>query len=1316
MLRLTYSNRSELNLARLAEEIRRHQHQRPLAPIQIVVPHRSVELWLRQGLAQALGVAANLEVMQLKRFVLRLVEARRADVPLRLIDAEVMLDQLLAAFFEPEALGADADLEPLARYFGRAAEASAPLCRFQMASALARLFDEYALSRDFLSRWERGERAGFERAAARSCEAWQAALWRLVRARLDALGARQACRYVLPGELCGLGDLALTKPTFLFGISHMALAYHRLVDHLARRSAFDLGVYALNPCAEFWEQLPAGFELGRRPARRAMSPQAEDGARPALDSDAGHPLLQAWGRPGRENVRVLNEVTGCDFEDAFEVRDAPATLLEALQQDILFNAPAPRQLAPAQVAADASLRILDCASVQRECEAIAGEIARALRGDASLRFGEVAVLVAGREASAYFTHLTSALTALQIPVCLSDLPIERSSRLAEAARLLADLPLSRFTRSDLIGVLSHPALRGHVKGLDRGALPALIDELGIFYGAERADQAESYLTQRARHSAGAAPRDLDLFNWDQGLKRLALGKAMRARAEGDGSPFEMDTPDGTRRCWPVAAPMAFDGQLDKWALLVRALIADARLAAEGNRPDRPGSWRTLGEWARFLDALLATYLFAEEDAEVQEREILRRAARAIGNRALFARGRAGELGRPQRVPYRIACELLRQKLDGLRGRAGNFLLDGVAISPFQPQCALPFRHIFVMGLGAGDFPGQTCRDPLDLRREKVGAHAGQQLGRFDVFERERAQYLFLETLLSAREHLVLSFVGRDQVTGSALDPSPVIADLERALRLYAPGRRFREVLPAQRSDLILFPSLAALLGPEGAPVPARADFPALPEARREATSLALRALLERLNPEGMARASRRGTLLTRADFDEIVAPLGETSRAAAWAIASALDLLPAEALEGADGARAEMCERALSISNLRGFLDNPAQQSAATLLQLRQERDEASEDALASLDDERFTFEDRKLERAEVLRAQISALIAEAPEVWRGARAELFQRAGACGGSARKAARGAGKAVQRAEAEAAFSEVAAPLLHWLKARGEVALDELMGAGKFPAGIFGQAEREKLFAILEKWAFGFMSLEGLEGLDFCRTCFGEADEFEAIGDRRPAIDLGDIGLPSGQKVRARLRGATGLIGYRGERPCHALFFKPAKAFRQADRLRGFVDLLACLAAGAAPPDMGSGFRCSVICGSGEAKTFEFSEISAGDARSYLRGLAEELLGGPNAYWLPGESVIASMSKSARATKSLRARLREARQCPGPLRQAEVDALPQPSDDVLRRALFPAACPAARWGFFVEHSADLALRLDLLDGLGSGAAEGERCAHG
>ena len=108
--------------------------------------------------------------------------------------------------------------------------------------------------------------------------------------------------------------------------------------------------------------------------------------------------------------------------------------------------------------------------------------------------------------------------------------------------------------------------------------------------------------------------------------------------------------------------------------------------------------------------------------------------------------------------------------------------------------SIPFRVIFIAGLGEKDFPAADRKNHLDLRQAR--RRAG------DVSPREQDNYMFLETLLSAREKLYLSYVSRNALTGDRLEPSSVILELQHMLEKgYVPKDVLERKLEERRYPL-----------------------------------------------------------------------------------------------------------------------------------------------------------------------------------------------------------------------------------------------------------------------------------------------------------------------------------------------------------------------------------------------------------------------------------------------------------------------------------------------------------------------------------
>jgi exodeoxyribonuclease V gamma subunit len=797
MIRLVYSNRTEELVAALAEALRerRAAGAHPLEPVDLLVPNRNLEQHLRLALAERLGVAANLRFRRLERFVAELVResppAAGSPPVARLIDAEALRGGLLALLHDEALLGQPA-LAPVRSYLEAPDEDGVALRRVQLAARLARLFEEYGYSRpEMLAAWP--ARATLADGPLAVLERWQRALW-LALAGPAGLFARHppAGSGGEPGRWVPLGAVtsgalplpAGLPPLYVFGVSYVARAFQQLFGRLA--ATRPVWLFTLNPCQEFWEDVETDREHRRRLAgHQAPLPAAEEDPY-GLFQDTENQPLRLWGRPGREHVRLLGDLTDCDFVERFvdpaATEGAGATLLATIQEDVLRREPTGGRPPRAQWAEDGSVVVLACPDPRREVEAVAdaiwGLVAASEGTVAPLRFSDVAVIVNAAARERYLPQVQAVFAEFHgIPCNVADLPFAGERRVAEAARLLLALPFGRFSRAEVLRLMLHPAVRGGSPGLEPEAWSRLAAELGIFHGADHQDLAGTYV-------------DEDLLSWDQGLRRLALGAFLAGPRSGDDRLWEGVAADGRTQQVLVADTAATNLEsAARFALLARSLLADCRRLREERRP--------LAAWAAVLRELLARYL---TPAEEEEGDLARCLA------ALGALERADVAGLP--MSGRLASELAAGTLAELRVGRGGLLGEGVAVSTLLPMRAIPFRVVFVLGLGEGEFPAANRRDALDLRA------AGRRAG--DVTPAERDRYLFLETLLSARQRLILSYVSRDERTGEQLRPSSVVQELLDVLaRAYVGAEgvgRLQRQVPARRWEASSFTAAAALGG------------------------------------------------------------------------------------------------------------------------------------------------------------------------------------------------------------------------------------------------------------------------------------------------------------------------------------------------------------------------------------------------------------------------------------------------------------------------------------------------------------------------
>ncbi len=757
VIELAWSNRLEALVEPLATRVDTAQRQAPLAPITIITPNRIVQSWLRVRLAEKLGIAAGLRFVQLVKFAAGLSAS---------VDEEVTVlsaDNLFLRFFvllESPHLMERPEMAPITRWLARGSEQTTHARhRAELARRLATLFEEYSFSRDdMLQRWARGEDSDVEHPA----QAWQKTLWRAAITSGDrrSVSLPQGARQALAA------GASVPPQVFVFGVENVSASLAQFVYELGDRC--DVFLYALNPCMEYWEDVESarlfgGGELASLRSRfderandRAIGARWTESEDPfSIREDDDTPPLRLWGRPGREFVRLVNTLTDCTFEQHFEV-PGTETVLNAVQRDILLREPRREAIAPPASgddnvgAGDPSVRVIACASVRAECELIADNIWTLVHADDGARFSDFCVMIPDGSLEEYVAQLESAFRSQpRIRHTIVDSPLHRSSRAVQAIEALLALPHTELTRRQMLGVLIPLA---HSNGYDDEAAVwrRWVDETNTLFGRDANSVADTYL-----HRGN--------FHWEQALNRLILGSAMRPIESGEERWFDgSDT-----RMLPLEVHPEQRGTLARFVQAVRGIL---RLLAilETKR-------MSAAEWSSVVVSFCREQLRPDSD---RERAALRRALEAID--------RCGnDIHDHSRVPFVAAGELFARALRGIPGQRSPELDTGVLVGPLSSTHMIPARYVFVPGLGESEFPSADERNQMDVRSNR------RRAGETTVQERDR--YHFLIALLSARQRLTVSYVGRDPISGEASSESSVVEEFTHTLSRHLSPRGLQAI-------------------------------------------------------------------------------------------------------------------------------------------------------------------------------------------------------------------------------------------------------------------------------------------------------------------------------------------------------------------------------------------------------------------------------------------------------------------------------------------------------------------------------------------
>ena len=741
----------------------------PFAPEVVAVPTRGMERWLTQRMSAVLGartgradgICANVEFPSPHRLVTDAVAAASGIDPA----ADPWLPErsvwpLLAVVQEslPEPW-----LATLAAYLGADTPPSDPMRparqsrRLTTVRHLAALFDHYSLHRpEMLAAWARGDDLDALGAALPAASAWQAELWRRLRARIGVpdLAERtgRACERIADDPSL----LDLPARLALFGLTRVPAGHLQIMRALA--AGRDLHLLLLHPSPALWEKVT-------HRAERPAGARRDDDRTVTL---AANRLLASWGRDSREMQLVLT-AGAPEMSDIHHASPSPAqTLLGRIQQDVHEDRGAPGAPLPGAVDErpllapdDRSVEIHSCHGRARQVEVIRDAILHTLAEDPALEPRDVIVMCPDIEAFAPLIQATFGAGepdgdgSVDLRVRLADRSLRQTNPVLGVAAQLLELAEQRLTASQLLDLADRGPVRRRFR-LDDDDITRLADwisQAGIRWGLD------------APHRAPYKLEALSSGTWQTGLERLLLGVTMT---------------EDDQRLFSGVLPL---DDVDSRAIDLAGRFTEL-VARVGQVVHSLSARQTLPEWAEAIaqaaDALTAT---AARD-RWQRAELQRVLDELVAE--------SGDASPAELAPAEIRA-LLARRLEGRPTRA-NFRTGHLTVCTLQPMRSVPHRVVCLLGLDDGAFPRKAPRDGDDLMLEHP--HLGER------DPRSEDRQLLLDALLAAGERLIVTFSGNDERTNAPRPPAVPVGELLDAIDATV---RCEQGVPAREHVVIRHP-------------------------------------------------------------------------------------------------------------------------------------------------------------------------------------------------------------------------------------------------------------------------------------------------------------------------------------------------------------------------------------------------------------------------------------------------------------------------------------------------------------------------------
>lgn len=717
----------------------------------IVTQTEGMNNWLKIQVADHLGIAANV-VFPKPNDVVLTIRSVLGGLVRPSLTQDYMRWRLYSLLEVPEF---KSQFPNVADYYEHE-----PVKRMALAARLSDLFDQYQVYRtETIIAWNSNAKVEAHH------ERWQQWLW--YRLREEGTYRPQDKTELISELLRSLKGsdqierLRSKMPALhFFGIAVITPYYMKLFSALSEW--IDINFYLLNPAPDlYWFDY-----LSEKQIARYKSWFYRNGIKTSQDWSQdleGNSLLLNLGKIIKGSFRVLFEE-----ERVFNLyeyvggngRKSPVTLLEKIQDDI-FNNAVPTDCHPIDASDrnDGSITINSCHTPLREVEVLYDFLIGLIdQKNQKLSPKDVVVMVTDIDAYAPYIRAVFDHAPYHVPYNIADESLDSGNNLFYALRLLLELDEEKFSAESVLELLESTLIRDRAGITDVALIRKLIRAAGIKFGWE-----------------GNREEETHFYSWTYGMERLMYGLCI-----GGESPFF----NGTETIIPldIIEGNASD-ELLRFYVFVTAL---RKIIADRDRA------RTLVDWKDYLHDVVSALIFQPGEKELEDYHRFIQVTESMsGSGELNSLEKVGQ-GEKESQPL-IDFEVIRYSLKDMLQtvkRTHAFTGGGITFCSLIPMRSIPAKVIAMLGMNFDAFPRKETAVNFSLfaKDPKPG----------DRNVRDNDRHLFLETLLSARNYLYISYTGIRVRDAVEMPPSTVVDEL-----LDYVLENSKDKLTIKREDLIV---------------------------------------------------------------------------------------------------------------------------------------------------------------------------------------------------------------------------------------------------------------------------------------------------------------------------------------------------------------------------------------------------------------------------------------------------------------------------------------------------------------------------------
>ncbi|MDY6820198.1 MAG: exodeoxyribonuclease V subunit gamma [Deferribacterota bacterium] len=597
----------------------------------------------------------------------------------------------------------------------------------QLAYSISDLFDQYFVYRpEMIRSWDEG-RLYYKNDL---IEKWQFEIYRHIVKKLNVKSFPSSVNNKI---FKNLNLDKLPKRISLFGLSMLPPFYIGILNEFAKY--IDIYLYLLNPSKEYWLEYISQKEALKLKIKKGVEAET-------LFYNVKNNLLSEFGKTGADFYTLLLETfTDIRFDfiqknSANVNKNTRKTMLEVIKEDILNDINLNEIPKKDFDNIDDSVEIHSCHSPMREVEVLYNRLLYIFDNNPNMKPSDILVMTPDISTYAPFIDAVFGLKRgkKEIPYSISDVSYIDSEGTIKVFMDILNLLKGRFEINNIINIIESEAIKEKfsLNETDINIMKVCLNDAAVRWGLDSNFRKEKGIEYSYNE-----------YSWEYGLDRLLLSLI-----------YERDNLfENIRTVESIQANV--NNIIAAISIFLYELYNLYNFSINKHSVD---SW--FKKLIDFVDKIFPVDIPTSANIS-REIAILKSSLDDM----LESYNYCTNYGPQINVGLDFIIEYLKNNFKN-KLHTHRFLDGGITFCEMIPMRSIPFKIICLIGLNNDTFPRQ--RKPLSFDLISLHPEKG------DRNLRENDKYLFLETIISAKEKLYLSYVGQDLILNDTIPPSVLI--------------------------------------------------------------------------------------------------------------------------------------------------------------------------------------------------------------------------------------------------------------------------------------------------------------------------------------------------------------------------------------------------------------------------------------------------------------------------------------------------------------------------------------------------------------